>query len=52
MEGAIKKYGAYVTRYVEITNPELTEAKAIQVIWENTKFTESVKNDSADSPMS
>lgn len=45
MEGSVKKYGFFTTRYVEAENPEQAELKAIQLIREDQSITMAVKNE-------
>jgi hypothetical protein len=51
LEGSTRKYGFYVTRYVEANDPEQAELNAVKIIREDRELRKSVKNDRSDPPM-
>jgi len=51
IEGATRKYGFYTTRYVEANDPEDAELKAVQLIRDDSQFSDTVKNEQSDPPM-
>lgn len=51
LEGTIRKYGFYTTRFVEAENPEKAELYAVQLIKEDEKIRKNVKNPKSDPPM-
>ena len=45
IEGSVKKYGFFTTRYVEAENPEQAEIKAVQLIKEDRSLKMAAKNE-------
>jgi hypothetical protein len=45
LEGSVKKYGFFATRYVEAENPKHAELKAVQLIREDLSAKTAVKNE-------
>ncbi len=45
MEGSVRKYGFFTTRYVEAENPEGAELSAVQLIREDQSIKAAVKNE-------
>lgn len=45
IEGSVRKYGFFTTRYVEAENPEQAEMKAVQLIREDQSLKTAAKNE-------
>lgn len=51
IEGKLRKHGFYTTRFVEASNPEEAELKAINLVKNDSHLKDAVQNDKSDSPM-
>ena len=51
MEGSIKKYGFYTTRYLEANDPEDAKSKSVQMIREDKKLSNIISNKASDPPI-